>query len=53
MRAGIVFIVVVVALLVTVALLNGAGRRPRLRGGDRPSRPPIVGWGNDSGLPRL
>lgn len=53
MVAGIVFIVVALSLAVLAIMLEAGIRLPRLHRSDRPSNPPVVGWGNDSQLPRL
>jgi hypothetical protein len=53
MWAGIIFTVVALTLVLLAMFMNSTFHRPRLRGGPKPHDRPIVGWGNDSDLPRL
>ena len=53
MWAGIIFLVLVVALASTAAYLNGSVRRPRLRREDKPLHSPITGLGTEHKLPWL
>jgi hypothetical protein len=51
--AGIIFTVVALTLVLLAMFMNSTFHRPRLRGGPKPHDRPIVGWANDSDLPRL
>lgn len=53
MWAGIIFLVLVVALASTAAYLETSVGRPRLRRDDKPTQRPITGWGTDHNLPTI
>jgi hypothetical protein len=53
MWAGIIVLVLVVALVSTAAYLEVSIRRPRLRRDDKLAQRPITGWGTDHNLPRI
>jgi hypothetical protein len=53
MWAGIIFLVLAVALTLYAAYLNGSLRRPQLRSDDKPAQRPITGLGTEHDLPRL
>lgn len=53
MWAGIIVLVLVVALASTAAYLETTIRRPHLRRDNKPAQRPITGWGTDHNLPTV